>query len=57
MEPFEQSTLQHLSVLVRNKIQKNKFYPLQLQNALNFERKKFIPIYAEDLHFLITEAG
>ena len=57
MVPFEQSTLQHLSVLVRNKIQKNKFYPLQLQNALNFERKKFIPIYAEDLHFLITEAG
>ena len=57
MEPFERSTLQLVSILVRDeeKDKINSFsYTSKIHSTL---RKKFIPVCAEDLHFLIKRAG
>ena len=58
MEPFERSTLQLLNIMVRekNKEKTNSFrYTYKTRSSL--KEKKYIPLYAEDLHFLIPKAG
>ena len=58
MEPFEQSTLQLLSIMVRdeNKEKINSFsYTSKTHSTL--KEKKYIPLYAEDFNFLLTRKG
>ena len=58
MEPYERSTLQLMSIIQRNedKDKINSFtYTSKTQSTLR--KKKFIPLYVEDLHFLIKRAG
>ena len=58
MEPFEQSTLQLLSIMVgdENKEKINSFsYTSKTHSTL--KEKKYIPLYAEDFHFLLTRKG
>ena len=58
MEPFERSTLQLMTVLNRDEEKDaiNRFvYNFKTHSTLG--EKKFIPLYAEDLHYLITRAG
>ena len=58
MEPFERSTLQVMSILVRDegKDKRNSFsYTSKTHSTLG--EKKFIPLYVEDLHFLIKREG
>ena len=58
MEPFEWSTIQLMSIMRRNeeKDKTNSFsYTSKTHSTL--KGKKFIPLYAEDLHFLIKKAG
>ena len=58
MERFERSTFQLMSVLNCNKkkdaIHKFAHNP---KTHSTFEEKKFILLYAEDLHFLIKRAA
>ena len=58
MDPFERSTVQLMSILVRNEEKDtiNSFrYSSKTYSTLYCE--KYIPLYAEDLHFLIKRAG
>ena len=58
MEPFEWSTFQILSTIVRNEDTQrinSVCYNSKTHSAL--KEKKFSPLYAEDLHFLVTRAG
>ena len=58
MEPIERSTLQLMSILERDeeKDKINRFsYTFKTHSTLG--EKKFIPLYAEELHFLIKRAG
>ena len=58
IEPFERSTLQLMSILVRNeeKDKINSFlYTSKTHSTMG--EKKIIPLYAGDLHFLIKRAG
>ena len=58
MEPFERSTLQLMSILVRDegKDKINSFaYSSKTHSTLG--EKKLIPLYAGHLYFLITRAG
>ena len=52
MEPFERSTLQLMSILERNE-EKNKIDTFSYSSKMHstLEEKKFIPLYAENLHF------
>ena len=57
IDPHERSTLQLMSVMVRNdeKAQINSFqYNSKIHSTL--KEKKFVTFYAEDLHFLVTRA-
>ena len=56
--PFERSTSQLLSVAVRNE-EKNTLnsFPYDSKTHSILKEKKFILLYAEDLHFLITRAS
>ena len=58
MEPFERSTLQLLNIMFRdvNKEKTNSF-PYTYKIRFSLKEKKYIPLYAEDLHFLITKVG
>ena len=58
VDPFERSTLQLLSVAVSNE-EKNTLnsFPYNSKTHSTLKEKKFILLYAEDLHFLITRAG
>ena len=58
MELFEQSTIQLLSIMVRDK-EKEKInsFPYSSKTHLTLKEKKYITLHAEDLHFLITRAG
>ena len=58
LEPYERSCLQLISVLQRND-KKDKINTFQYTSkALStMEEKRFIPVYAEHLHFLIKRAG
>ena len=58
MGPFERSTLQLLSIMVRGeKKEKINSFPYTSKTHSTLKEKKYIPIYAEDFHFLITRAG
>ena len=58
MDPYERSCLQLLSVIKRSEKKDTPnsfFYTSKTHSTL--EEKKFIPLYAEHLHFLIKRAG
>ena len=57
MDPYERSTLQLLSIMVRNK-EKEKInsFPYNSKTHSTLKEKKYVALYAEDLHFLITRA-
>ena len=58
MEPYKRSTVQLKSVLCRNeeKYMINSFKYLSKTHS-TLENKKYIPLYAENLHVLIKSAG
>ena len=56
-EPFERSALQSMSILQRNKQTETKSFAYNSKTHSILKDKKFIPLYAEDLHFLIKRAG
>ena len=58
MEPYVQSTLQLMNIVVRDE-EKDKIisFPYTSKTHFTLKEKKIIPLYAEDLHFLITRAG
>ena len=58
MDPHEWSTLQLMSIMVRNE-EKEKINSFHFTSKTHstLTEKKFIPLYAEDLHFLITRTG
>ena len=57
-ESYERSTLQLMSIMVRNE-EKDKInsFPYTSKTHSTLKEKKFIPLYADDLHFLTTRAG
>ena len=58
MEPYERSTLQLLSIMVKDEgKEKINSYSNNSKTHLTLKEKKYAPLYAEDLHFLITGAG
>ena len=58
MEPYERSTLQFISIIQRNEDKdKTNSFPYTSKRHSTLRKKKFIPLYAEDLHFLIKRAG
>ena len=58
VDPFERSTLQLLRVAVSNEeINTLNSFPYNSKTHSTLKEKKFILLYAEDLHFLITRAG
>ena len=55
MEPYERSTLQLLSIMVRDEgKEKINSFPYNSKTHSTLKEKKYVPLYAEDLHFLIT---
>ena len=58
MESFERSTFQIISTIVRNE-DNEKINSVRYNSKTHstLKEKKFIPLYAEDLHFLLTRAG
>ena len=58
VDPYERFTLELLSVAVRNE-EKNTIKGLHYNSKIHstLKEKKFILLYAGDLHFLITRAG
>ena len=58
MEPYERSTLQLLSIMVRNEgKEKINSFPYNSKTHSMLKEKKYVALYAEDLHFLITLVG
>ena len=58
MKSFERSTLQLLNIMVRDKnMEKINSFPFTSKTKSTLKEKKSVPLYAEDLHFLITRAG
>ena len=58
IEPFEQSNLQLLSILVRDEDkEKVNSFPYNSKPHSTLKEKRCITLYAEDLHFLITREG
>ena len=57
MEPYERSTLHLMSIIERNE-DKDKInsFPYTSKTHSTLRKKKIIPLYAEDLHFLIKRA-
>ena len=58
LEPYERSTLPLLSVMIR-KEGKDKInsFPYNSKTHSTLKEKKYVALYAKDLHFLITRAG
>ena len=58
MESFERSTLQLMSILVRDE-EKDKINTFAYTSKTHsmLREKKIIPLYAEHLHFLIKKVG
>ena len=56
IDPYERSCLQLMSIIQRNeeKDQTNSFF-YTFKTHSTMEEKKFIPLYAEHLHFLVKE--
>ena len=58
IDPFERFTLQLMSVAVRNEENdKLNSFSYNSKTHLTLKEKKCLPLYAEDLHFLITMGG
>ena len=58
MKLVEPSTLQILNIMVRDEnMEKINSFPFTSKTKSTLKEKKSIPLYAEDLHFLITRAG
>ena len=58
MEPYELSILQLLSIMVRDKgKRKINSFPYNSKTHSTLKEKKYVALYAEDLHFLITRTG
>ena len=58
MEPFERSCLQLMSIMKRNEQKETiNSFPYTSRTHSTLKDKKFIPFYAENLHFLIKRAG
>ena len=58
LEPYERSCLLLISVLQRNdKKDKINTFQYTSKTLSTMEEKRFIPVYAEHLHFLIKRAG
>ena len=58
MEPYGRSTLQLLSIMVRNKGEdKINSFPYNSKTHAKLKEKKYVALYAEDLHLLMTRAG
>ena len=58
VEPFEKSTLQLMSILRRSEEKETlKSFPYHSKTHSTLKDKKFTPLYAEDLYFLIKRAG
>ena len=58
MKLVEPSTLQLLNIMVRDEnMEKINSFPFTSKTKSTLKEKKSIPLYAEDLHFLITRAG
>ena len=58
MKPNERSTLQLMSIFQRNEDKdKRNSFPYTSKTYSTLRKKKFIPLYAEDLHFLIKRTG
>ena len=58
MEPFERSTLQLMTIPQRNEEKESiKSVPYNSKTHSTLKDIKFIPLYAEDLHFLIKRTG
>ena len=58
MEPFERSTVQLMSIIRRGEEKdKTNSFPYTSTTHSTFREKKFVALYAKDLHFLITRAG
>ena len=58
MELFERSTLQLMSILLRNQEKdKTDIFSYTSKVHSKLEDKKFIPLYAEHLHFLVKKAS
>ena len=58
MGPYERSTLQLLSIMVRDEGKdKINSFPYNSKTHSTVEEKKYIALYTEDLLFLITRAG
>ena len=58
IQPYEWSFLQLMSALSRNKDKDiiNNF-KCNAKTHSTMDEKKFIPLYAEHIHFLVTRAG
>ena len=58
MDPYERSTLQLMNIVVRNEEKDTvNSFPYNSKTHSTLKEKKFILLYAEDLHFLVTRAG
>ena len=58
MEPFERSTVQLMSIIRRDEEKdKTDSFPYTSTTHSTLREKKFVPLYVEDLHFLITRTG
>ena len=58
VQAYKRSVLQLMSVLSRNEDKDiiNNF-KCNAKTYSTMDEKKFIPLYAEDMHFLVTRAG
>ena len=58
MDPYERSCLQLLSVIKKNKEKDTtNSFSCTSKTHSTLEEKKFVPLYADHLHFLIKRAG
>ena len=58
MDPDERSRLQLMNIVVRNEEKDTlNSFPCNSKTHSTLKEKKFIPMYAEHLHFLVTKAG
>ena len=58
MEPFERSTLQLMSILIRHKETDTiNIFSYTSKTHSTLQSKKYISLYAKHLHFLIKRLG
>ena len=58
IDPFERSTLQIMNIIARSEEkEKIKSFSYNSKTHSTLKDKRFVTLYAEDLHFLVTRAG